>query len=79
MSDPERTFESIDEYYRFTKQYSTSYFRGRIVGSDQDDAEITLSFTLGDYSYEVCRGLFEPEELRFGAAWIASTSLPSHR
>lgn len=64
VPDPERTFESIDEYYRYTKQYSTSYFRGRIVGGDTDDAHITLFFTLGHFNYEVCRGLFEPEELR---------------
>lgn len=64
VSDPDRTFESIDEYYRFTKQYSTSYFRGRILGGDQNDADITLFFKLGEYSYEVRRGLFEPEELR---------------
>lgn len=64
VSDPTRLFESMEEYYRFTRAYAAGYFRGRIVGSDEDDAEITLQFTVGDFEYEVRRGLFEPEELR---------------
>lgn len=64
VPDPERTFASIDEFYRFTKQYSSMYFRGRIDGTDQDDAEVHLAFSLGDRRYEIHRGLFEPEELR---------------
>ncbi|MCY4659231.1 MAG: AAA family ATPase [Acidobacteria bacterium] len=65
VPDPRRAFESIDEYYKFTRQYSRTYFRGRIRGSDEDDAEITLVFTLGEFKYTVTRGLFEPDELRF--------------
>jgi len=61
---PNRAFESMDEYYKFTRAYSASYFRGRIAGSDEDDAEITLCFGVGPFDYEVRRGLFEPEELR---------------
>lgn len=64
VPDPERTFESIDEYYRYTKQYASMYFRGRIAGGDQDDAEIHLTFSLGARRYDIQRGLFEPEELR---------------
>jgi DNA repair exonuclease SbcCD ATPase subunit len=64
VSDPNRAFESMDEYYKFTRAYSASYFRGRIAGSDEDDAEITLFFGVGPFDYEVRRGLFEPEELR---------------
>ena len=65
VPDPNRSFESIDEYYKYTRLYSRNYFRGRILGSDEDDAEITLAFTLGEFKYTVTRGLFEPDELRF--------------
>jgi energy-coupling factor transporter ATP-binding protein EcfA2 len=64
VSDPNRAFESMDEYYKFTRAYSSSYFRGRISGTDEDDSEISLSFGLGPFEYEMTRGLFEPEELR---------------
>src|ERR1051325_5162901 len=59
VSDPNRAFESMEEYYRLTRAYSANYFRGRIVGSDEDDAEITLHFRIGAFSYEVRRGMFE--------------------
>jgi len=64
VSDPNRLFESMEEYYRFSRDFSSRYFRGRIVGSDEDDAEITVCFRLGTYYYEICRGMFEPDELR---------------
>jgi DNA repair exonuclease SbcCD ATPase subunit len=64
VSDPNRSFVSMEEYYRFTRTYSSSYFRGRIVGSDEKDAEIIVCFRIGSREYEVCRGLFEPDELR---------------
>jgi predicted nucleic acid-binding Zn-ribbon protein len=64
VPDPNRSFESMDEYYRFTRTFSSSYFRGRISGSDEDDAEITMHFRVGVFDYEVKRGLFEPDELR---------------
>src|SRR5690349_13647148 len=44
VPDPNRTFESMEEYYRFSRDFSSRYFRGRIEGSDEDDAEITVAF-----------------------------------
>jgi DNA repair exonuclease SbcCD ATPase subunit len=74
VPDPSRVFESMDEYYKYTRSYSGNYFRGRIAGSDEDEAEITVTFTVGDVEYELTRGLFEPEELR--GLKITSTSQP---
>jgi DNA repair exonuclease SbcCD ATPase subunit len=62
IPDPNRTFESMEEYYWFTRSYSSSYFRGRITGTDDENAEITVSFRLGPFEYEVRRGIFEPDE-----------------
>lgn len=64
VPEPNRSFQSIDEYYRYTRAYSGGYFRGRIAGSDEDGAEITLSFKIGSFEYEVSRGFFEADELR---------------
>lgn len=64
VSDPNRPFESMDEYYRFSRDFSSRYFRGRIDGTDEKDAEICIVFHLGTCSYEVRRGMFEPDELR---------------
>jgi DNA repair exonuclease SbcCD ATPase subunit len=64
VSDPSRQFESMEEYYKFTRNYSSNYFRGRIEVSDEEEAEIVLSFRIGVYYYEIRRGLFEPDELR---------------
>jgi DNA repair exonuclease SbcCD ATPase subunit len=64
VSDPSRSFESMEEYYKYTKGYAAGYFRGRINGTDEEDAEIALNFSIGNFDYEVRRGMFEPEELR---------------
>jgi hypothetical protein len=64
VPDPTRVFESMEEYYKFTRTFSANFFRGRIAGSDEKDAEITVRFMVGLFEYEVRRGMFEPEELR---------------
>jgi DNA repair exonuclease SbcCD ATPase subunit len=64
VSDPNRPFESMEKYYKFTRAYSSRYFEGRIAGSDEEDAEITLCFRIGPFRYELRRGLFESDELR---------------
>ena len=64
VSDPNRPFESMEEYYKFTRNYSSNYFRGRIEVSDEKEAEVALGFRIGLYDYEIRRGLFEPDELR---------------
>ena len=54
----------MEEYHSNSRRYSGSYFRGRISESDREEAEITLTFLVGAFRYELRRGLFEPEELR---------------
>lgn len=64
ISDPKREFKSMEEYYEHSIHYSAGYFRGRILESESDEAEIFVSFALGDFKYDIKRGLFEPDELR---------------
>jgi DNA repair exonuclease SbcCD ATPase subunit len=64
VSDPYQKFESMDEYLRFTRDYSKSYFTGRIDADDIEFAEISLNLSVAGKQYEISRGLFEPDELR---------------
>lgn len=64
VPDPDRKFESMDEFYKYTQTFSSNYFRGRILGTDEDDAEVTVRFSIGAFEYDLCRGLFEPQEVR---------------
>ena len=64
VPDPNRAFASMEEYYRYSRDFSSRYFRGRIVGTDEDEAEIMVQFRIGTFLYDVRRGLFEPDELR---------------
>jgi DNA repair exonuclease SbcCD ATPase subunit len=61
VPDPTRVFESVEEYYKYTRTYSASYFRGRIAGTDEDDAEVSVTFNIGGVKFEITRGMFEPE------------------
>lgn len=77
VPDPARTFESVNEYYQYTRRYSREFFRGRIAGLDEDDAEISVTFSIGSINYKLTRGLFEPEELRHLSVIDSSGNGPS--
>jgi len=64
VSDPNRTFLSIGEFYRHTEAFSTEFFDGRIDENDREYAEVALEMTVGTQTYRLTRGMFEPEELR---------------
>ena len=64
VSEPNRTFKTIEDFYNNCKPYSKTYFRGRIDGSEEEFSEIHMTFDLGEKRYRIVRGLFEPEELR---------------
>lgn len=64
VSDPNRTFLSIPEYYKHTEEFSSDFFDGRIDESDREFAETKLEMTVGTQTYRLTRGMFEPDELR---------------
>jgi DNA repair exonuclease SbcCD ATPase subunit len=64
VSDPSRTFQSINEYYRHTADFSSEFFAGRIRPSDHETAEAYVEMSVGKQSYRLTRGMFEPDELR---------------
>lgn len=63
-ADPDRKFESLDEYYRYTMPYARSYYAGRISESDRDVASVELTMRVGSHIYVLERGFFEVEALR---------------
>jgi DNA repair exonuclease SbcCD ATPase subunit len=65
VPEPNRTFESVDEYFRYTEWFSSRYFDGRIRESQRGLAEIELEFSIGPKRFRIVRGMFEPSELRF--------------
>lgn len=64
VADPRRKFESVDEYYRYSLEYSSDFFEGRISPNDHDAGEISVTLSIGNRTYALTRGLFEPLMLR---------------
>jgi hypothetical protein len=64
VADPDRKFESVPEYYRFSQSYSGDFFRGRISSKDREAAQIELEMDVGNRTYRVVRGMFDPIGLR---------------
>jgi DNA repair exonuclease SbcCD ATPase subunit len=63
--DPDRKFMSLNEYYRHTSPYARTYYAGRVRGPDRDVASVRVAMRVGTRSYELERGFFEPESLRY--------------
>lgn len=57
-------YKSIPGFYSKSKSFADDYFDGRVAESDRDLAEVTLHFNIGESSYKITRGFFEPDELR---------------
>ncbi|HET7509935.1 MAG TPA: AAA family ATPase [Solirubrobacterales bacterium] len=64
VGQPDRKFRNASDYYKQTRAYAASYFRGRIKAEDEQAAQITLEMTVGDHFYRLTRGMFEPDGLR---------------
>ncbi|MCB0171945.1 MAG: hypothetical protein KDJ97_15465 [Anaerolineae bacterium] len=64
VRDPNRKFESVDEYYKYTLGYSNQFFDGRILEEDREIASISINLQVDHSLYKLTRGVFEPDELR---------------
>jgi DNA repair exonuclease SbcCD ATPase subunit len=64
VSDPDRKFESAEEYYRYSVDFSGDYFSGRVSEGDRETAEIVLEFAVGQREYKLRRGMFDSNSLR---------------
>jgi len=64
VPDPNRDFMSVDEYYKYCVGYSNDYFTGKISEDDREAAAVDVQLQVGDFLYQLSRGVFEPQELR---------------
>lgn len=64
VRDPNRKFESVDEFYKYTSSYSSQFFEGRISEEDREAASISIHLQVGSNLYKLTRGIFEPDELQ---------------
>jgi DNA repair exonuclease SbcCD ATPase subunit len=64
VPEPARDFKSVEEYYKHTYEFSSTFFDGRINDDDRESAEIHLTLKAGDFEFQICRGMFEPDDLR---------------
>lgn len=63
VADPARKFESTEEYYRYTEDFSARYFEGRISGHDHESAEVEVEFSVSNHRFRIVRAVFEPAAL----------------
>ncbi|MFE9057145.1 AAA family ATPase [Streptomyces mutabilis] len=77
VAPPDAKVLSLGEYFKKAKGYVLDYFTGRITEADREIAEVTVEFSVGDYSYTVTRGMFYPTELR--GLSITGPGLSVHR
>ena len=67
LPKPGERFRSSDEYFQVVRDFSSSFFDGRITEHDRDEAEIEIEFTIKDDLYHIVRGAFEPDQLRYAS------------
>lgn len=63
VAEPGREFRGVEDYYRKVRNYSRSYFRGRIGPNDIEAAYVELGLRVGDSRYRVRRAVLEPTAL----------------
>jgi DNA repair exonuclease SbcCD ATPase subunit len=64
VADPNRKFESVDEYYNYSLEFADEFFDGRIGEGDRDRAQVSVDFAIGPNIFHLTRGVFEREQLR---------------
>lgn len=64
VANPNRRFESVEEYYRYHLEYPAEFFAGRINEIDRASAEVSVEFAVANHLYSITRSPFEREQLR---------------
>lgn len=59
VPEPSREFLSASAYFTKAKDYTTSFFDGRINETDRDTAAVSIEFTIRERQYFLKRPLFE--------------------
>ena len=61
---PGKIFYSPDEIYHANKDFTYTYFDGRIKEKDKTTAEVEMLFTINNKYYRIVRSFFEKDSLR---------------
>ena len=64
---PGERFQSADEYFHDIRDFSSSFFEGRITEADRHEARVELEFTIREDHYHIIRGAFEPDQLQYAS------------
>lgn len=66
VSDPERIFSSVDEYFKhsISQGFSREYFKGRISERDLKHADVTIEMLVNGQIYEITRSVWDGAELK---------------
>ena len=67
LPKPGERFRSSDEYFQVVRDFSSSFFDGRITERDRQEAEIEIEFTIKEDHYHIIRRAFEPDQLRYAS------------
>lgn len=59
VAEPERKFESVQEFLKDNADYSKRFFDGRITEGDRKRASIAVTFQVGETEFKVERPFFE--------------------
>lgn len=63
VADPGRDFQSVQEYYNYSFDYSNDFFSGRIREIDRENCAVIIEFQVGNDKYRINRPVFRPDEL----------------
>jgi energy-coupling factor transporter ATP-binding protein EcfA2 len=64
VPDPNRRFDSVAEYYKYSLGFADAFFNGRIDEDDRDKAQVSIDLEIGADVFRFTRGVFEREQLR---------------
>ena len=63
VPEPERSFQSIGDYIKDSRDFTKDYFRGRVDALDLEIASVRVTFDLGTLHFDLTRGFENPEDV----------------
>lgn len=63
VAPPRPRFDQLSQYARDARNYSDTYFTGRISEFDRESASVLLTFVIGNRTYSIERRFFRAHEL----------------
>lgn len=64
VPSPLGRFKTVETYYEDAMRSGTEFFAGKISEDDREESSIEIDLQLGNETFGLTRGMFEPRELR---------------